>query len=87
MLKGYRDCQLAWRCGKSPGKDLLIVYAPKRQVLELWDVSTTGTKMKTIGDMITDKGVLISNKCPKNGTSVAFLLDLKSCILHAVVSS
>jgi hypothetical protein len=87
MLKGYRDCQLAWVCGKSPGKDLLIVYAPKRQVLELWDVSTTGTKMKTIGDMITDKGVLISNKCPKNGTSVAFLLDLKSCILHAVVSS
>ena len=84
MLKGYRDCQLAWVCGKSPGKDLLLVYAPRRQVLELWDVSTSETKIKTINDLITDKGVLVSNKCPKNGKPVAFLLDLKSCILHAI---
>lgn len=82
MLKGYRDCQVAWiNIGDDDTK--LFIYAPKRNVIELWDVCKTGRKMKTIRNNVTDKGLLIGTTHTVE-SSLAYLLDLKTCTLHTI---
>ncbi|KAI8102077.1 hypothetical protein M9434_007136 [Picochlorum sp. BPE23] len=82
MLKGYRDCQVAWvNLGEDDAN--LFIYAPKRNVVELWDVCKTGRKMKTIRNNVTDKGLLIGTTHTVD-SSVACLLDLKTCTLHSI---
>jgi len=41
IFKGYRDAQVAWIVWRASGRRLapsLLVYAPKRNSIELWDV-------------------------------------------------
>lgn len=83
MLKGYRDCQVAWVNVRGEDDANLFIYAPKRNVVELWDVCKTGRKMKTIRNNVTDKGLLIGTTHTVD-SSVAYLLDLKTCTLHSI---
>ena len=70
MIKGYRDCHLAWSAGDGAGsKVLLLIYAPKRRSLELWDVCAGGhTPVARMG--VTGTGILIPSDA-----GLAFLFD------------
>ena len=87
MLKGYRDCQLAWIQSSDYKEPLLLIYAPKRRTLELWDVcGGTGTKVQGLSHKfpVTDMGVLISCDRDSQASSIAFLFDLRTCVIHRV---
>jgi len=89
MLKGYRDCQLAWIQSSNYTEPLLLIYAPKRRSLELWDVcGGTGAKVHAPSDtfQVTDQGVLISCDRDSQASSIAFLFDLRTCMIHRVSS-
>lgn len=88
MLKGYRDCQLAWIQSLTTHKDpLLLIYAPKRRSLELWDVCKGArTKVCALAQQIqvTDQGILLSCDRASHASSVAFLFDLRTCVIHRI---
>jgi hypothetical protein len=75
MIKGYRSCQLAFVA--QSGRPHLLTYAPKRRVLELWDV-LNGLPEPISRSEATDKGVLIPSE---NG---AYLLDYHRLEVHSV---
>jgi hypothetical protein len=59
MFKGYRDAQIAWLTVKSRQTPLLLIYAPKRRVVEIWDI-LQGKRLISTSKDIPEKGVLIS---------------------------
>lgn len=86
MLKGYRDCQLAWIQSKAQKEPLLLIYAPKRRALEMWDVCCgKGTKIQTLSHgQVTDTGVLISCDQDSRASSTAYLFDLRTCVIDRI---
>ncbi len=70
MIKGYRDCHLAWSVRN--GEVALMIYAPKRRSLELWDIGGVHTPRTRVE--VTGSGILI----PEDDGG-AWLLDLSSC--------
>jgi hypothetical protein len=73
MIKGYRECHLGWSAGS--GEVLLLIYAPKRRSLELWDVCSGDHKPRARVD-VTNTGILIPSDA-----GVSFLLDYGSLVL------
>ncbi len=70
MIKGYRECHLAWSAGNGDGQEvLLLIYAPKRRSLELWDVCSGDHEPRARVD-VTSTGILIPSDA-----GVSFLLD------------
>lgn len=89
MLKGYRSCQLAWIHSLDHKEPLLLIYAPKRSALELWDVcGGTGKKLQNPSDRlhVTDQGVLLSSARDFQASSTAFLFDLRACMIHRITA-
>ncbi len=78
MIKGYRECHLAWNAGS--GEVLLLVYAPKRRSLEIWDVCSGDHEPRARVD-VTSTGILIPSDA-----GVSFLLDYRSLLLVPVTA-
>lgn len=78
MIKGYRECHLAWSAVS--GEVLLLIYAPKRQSLELWDVCSGDHEPRArVG--VTSTGILIPSD-----SGASFLLDYRSLVLMPVTA-
>eukprot|EP00890_Picochlorum_soloecismus_P005090 jgi/Picsp_1/5582/NSC_02941-R1_rab3 gtpase-activating protein non-catalytic subunit len=84
MLKGYRDAQIAWMTVKSREAPLLLIYAPKRRVVEVWDI-LQGKRLVSTSKDIPEKGLLIPRTSWEHSVSntKVMLLDVhRLCFLQ-----
>lgn len=79
MLKGYREVQIIWwkpsdhKHAVSPWPLFLMLYAPKRRVIEVWDVFAH-TRVHALSKGIPNAGVLVAH-APYSGS--VWLLDIE----------
>lgn len=84
MFKGYRDAQIAWVTVQSRETPLLLIYAPKRRVVELWDI-LQGKRLVSTSKGIPEKGILIYRTHWEHSVSntKVMLLDVhRLCLLQ-----
>lgn len=79
MIKGYRDCHLAW--SERDGEVALLVYAKKRRSLELWDVRGGGHAPVARVE-VTGTGVLIPSD-----DGEAWLFDLEELVIESCLKT